>query len=392
MSITNEDVSSIKPIPQEQLLGFDKDGNIFIEKWLKELSLHFSGVYGRMAECLEYLLPRPYHNPKAVFRYVDENGADIPVPKETVDFIGFNEVKTRMLNFNNDKTLWSNVAPKMCTNLILVKASQVRLLTLKEKEVLALRSAKDVLGLVNQIIAIHAYKVDVFDDRDIRAATAEWSIFGETLMKGNTTLQEHNSNSEYNSEFEEDPIPNLNVYLDHSHAPRTNRVNTKGFAFTLEEGRYPLENHQSVEAAVERKMQDLKAIHQKTLQQHAAFRHSSMQVLRALNQETLQQHAAFRQLSDDSLEMIELQERHRKTLRQNDAFRELSEDSPVYSRQIYSVDSDQNMDEEFSDSEKNGTSQVIEDPASYWFDMSNQDTIREKILSDTPWTPEEIEG
>ena len=80
---------------------------------------------------------------------------------------------------------WSNVAPKMCTKLIrgvLVKVSQVRLLALKEKEVLALRSAKDVLGLVNLIIAIHAYKGDVFDDRDIRAAKAEWSIFGDTLI------------------------------------------------------------------------------------------------------------------------------------------------------------------------------------------------------------------
>ena len=153
------------------------------------------------------------------------------------------------------------------------------------------------------------------------------------------------SDSDSNSEFEEDPIPNLYVYPDHSYAPRSNRANTKGFAFILREGRYPLENHQSVEAAVEIEMQLLKALHR----------------------ETLQQHAAFRQSSDFSSEMVELQERHRKALRQNEAFRELSEDSPVYSRQVYSVDSDQNMDEEFSDSENNGTSQVIEDPASYWF-------------------------
>ena len=71
------------------------------------------------------------------------------------------------------------------------------------------------------------------------------------------------------------------------YAPRTSRVNTKGFAFTLGEGRYPLENHQSVKAAVEREMQVLRAIHQETLQQHAAFRQSSMQVLRAVRQETL---------------------------------------------------------------------------------------------------------
>ena len=108
------------------------------------------------------------------------------------------------------------------------------------------------------------------------------------------------------------------------------------------------------------------------------------------HRETLQQHAAFRQSSNVSSEIVELQERRRKALRQNEAFRELSEDSPVYSRQVYSVDSDQNLDEEFSDSENNGTSQVIQDPSSYWFDMSNQDTITEKILSDSPWTPEEI--
>ena len=52
-----------------------------MEKCLKELSLHFSGVYGRMSECLEDQLPRPYHNPRAIFRYVDEDGVDIPVPK-----------------------------------------------------------------------------------------------------------------------------------------------------------------------------------------------------------------------------------------------------------------------------------------------------------------------
>ena len=80
-----------------------------------------------------------------------------------------------MMNFNTDKTMLSNVAPKICINLIrctLVKASQERLLTLKEKEVTALRAVNDVLDLVKLIIAIRAYKGDFFDDRDIRAAKA----------------------------------------------------------------------------------------------------------------------------------------------------------------------------------------------------------------------------
>ena len=63
-----------------------------------------------MTECLEDLLPnRPYHNLKAIFRYVDEDGVDIPVPKEAVDFIGYNEAKTRMTNFNTDKTMCRGV-------------------------------------------------------------------------------------------------------------------------------------------------------------------------------------------------------------------------------------------------------------------------------------------
>ena len=69
----------------------------------------------------------------------------------------------------------------------------------------------------------------------------------------------------------------------------------------------------------------------------------------------------------------------------------MSDNEPVYSRKTYSVNSDQNLDEEFSDSENNGTSQSIEDPASYWFDMGNESATGMNTLNRSPWTLEEIE-
>ena len=63
-----------------------------------------------------------------------------------------------------------------------MKPSQDRLQSLREAEVLALRKKHDVLGLVNVIINVHLYTGDVFDEKATRAAKAEWSSFGQTLM------------------------------------------------------------------------------------------------------------------------------------------------------------------------------------------------------------------
>ena len=196
-STKEEENSSFKPMPREQLLGFDENGNVFIEKWQKNLSLHFSGIYGKMAECLSDLEPRPYHDAKAVFEYKDENGVTKKIPTEAEDFIAHHTVKNAMRNFGIDQSNWSNAAPKMCSHIIrgaLVKPSQDRLLSLREAEVSALRKKHDVLGLVDVIINVHLYTGDVFDDKAIRAAKAEWSSFGQTLMQRNTTLQQHKDN------------------------------------------------------------------------------------------------------------------------------------------------------------------------------------------------------
>ena len=193
-STTKEDATPIYPMPQDQLLGFDKDGNIFIEDWLDNLSLHFSGIYGRMAECFQDLIPRPYHDAKAKFVHKDEDGVDIPVPTEAKDFIGHNTVKGLMNTFLADQLNWKNVSPKMCTNLIrraLAKESQERLLDIKKEEVKAARKLGDVLTIVNLAIEIHTYRGDVFDDEDIRKAKAEFLKFGTSQFNRNWTLKCH---------------------------------------------------------------------------------------------------------------------------------------------------------------------------------------------------------
>ena len=72
---TKEDNSSTQPIFKRQLMGFAKNGNLFIENCLKELSWHYSGVYGKVAECLSDLKSGPNQDAETVFNDRDSNDA-----------------------------------------------------------------------------------------------------------------------------------------------------------------------------------------------------------------------------------------------------------------------------------------------------------------------------
>ena len=184
-------------MPESRRLGKDKDGNVCIEEWNREVKLAFSGAFNDLSEVLETSDVLPWMDEHARYEHkVPEKVRDRttgiestvmvvkPFPdkdREPEEWFYANEKREI---FVGKQRRFAEKAPAMIAFLLngtLSKESRVRLLTLidsnRSQVLTQIKLGKDVRRLKGEMERIHDFKGLKSDDTDREKCEAELRQF-----------------------------------------------------------------------------------------------------------------------------------------------------------------------------------------------------------------------
>jgi len=170
MSKETSDPTKYK-MPEELWLGPDKDGNVFVEDWKREMGIYASGFYGDIAEALVDLKQKTWMDKNASFKWMVtvDNGdgtvriEEAPFPDEKhADYRRACRVRDK---WEDKQSRYEEKAPQLIAFLLngtMVKSSRKRLMrviSLNNSPILGeIRENNDILLLVKHMVGIHDYK------------------------------------------------------------------------------------------------------------------------------------------------------------------------------------------------------------------------------------------
>jgi hypothetical protein len=202
-------------MPESRRLGKDKDGNVCIEEWNREVKLAVNGAFGDLGEVLETSDELPWTDQFARYEHmVPEKVRDSvtgivttrlvkkPFPDKDQDPEEWFYANEKREIFVDKQRRFYKRAPEMITFLLngtLSKESRSRLLALidsNKSQVLAqIKAGKDVRRLKAEMERIHDFKGLKSDDKDIEKCEEEMRKFSRrTPIAHGVNVTEHKRN------------------------------------------------------------------------------------------------------------------------------------------------------------------------------------------------------
>ena len=166
-------------MPEHQRLGVDKDGNVFIKEWEKNLGTCAGGFFGYLTDCFKDGIKRPWQDADADFvwmvKVTDVNGVERMLPSAfpDADHASHFRATTERNRFVKFQTEFIKEGPRIMTFLLdgtMSKESRVRLMSVIDNNnnptLTNLQRSNDIMGLKEKIISIHDYKGLSIDKKD----------------------------------------------------------------------------------------------------------------------------------------------------------------------------------------------------------------------------------
>lgn len=202
------DVTKFK-MPDELLLGPDKDGNVFVEEWERELAIWSAGFFGDLAECFTDNKKRSWMIRDAEFVYtvkkrvIDEITGEEKEVEEVKPFPDNKDPSYRSAVRKRDKweekqARFEEKGPQIITFLIngtMTKKSRDRLLRVisenKSPILPQIKRDNDVLLLKKHMIGIHDYAGLQVDEKDKLAVEKKFVDLKASKFGSGYTVADH---------------------------------------------------------------------------------------------------------------------------------------------------------------------------------------------------------